>query len=401
MSDSIFRPGVVSPPPQQLGQSIRWRPIRHRWLALALTFSVLCAVSGVAHLPYQQKVQVTGWAQPDLGTTAIVAPGAGRITEIAVKHGDRVVAGQVLARIDFTRLLAGGRSQEERDRLALSEQLRLRKERHAAQHQLDQIDQRTLVARYDDLESERRLLDRQIQAQAERLRIARHDYRRVARLVQARWLGRAEQTDARRLYLGELERAAQLRREASRFEADAADLVRQRQAHRERARVTQMRLAEEIVETEHLLAAAADRIEWLVAPHAGKVDDIRFEVGDRLREAAQLMALVRASNQWRVELFASPVDVGRLQRGQSVQLRFDGYPHAEFGLGRGRIDYIARVPRVSGERLHYLVAVAVTDLPRDVTRLPEGMGVAADVIVAKKPLWRWLWEPIAAMLLRL
>ncbi|MBP6749016.1 MAG: hypothetical protein KA144_05205 [Xanthomonadaceae bacterium] len=100
--------------------------------------------------------------------------------------------------------------------------------------------------------------------------------------------------------------------------------------------------------------------------------------------------------------------------GAEVFLRYSAYPHQRYGQYRGRILRISRIPiadesPASTQALDEIPGAqasryrAVVSLERQRVRddrgverdLRPGLGVMADIVVEKRALYRWLFEPLA------
>lgn len=106
-------------------------------------------------------------------------------------------------------------------------------------------------------------------------------------------------------------------------------------------------------------------------------------------------------------------DVGLIAPGQSVALRFNGFPHERFGVYRGEVLAVSRtdlttaspgaaVTQTDGSELlgEALFRVAVS-LPRTTVEgngrtyeLLDGLGVEGDILVERRRLYQWLLGPV-------
>lgn len=124
---------------------------------------------------------------------------------------------------------------------------------------------------------------------------------------------------------------------------------------------------------------------------------------DAMQGAQRRMPVLEA------ELLIPEHSLASIDVGAEVLLRFPAYPHQRYGQYRGRILRISRTPiadeaaasaGVSAlQTSRYRAAVSlerqrVRD-DRGVERdLRPGLGVMADIVVEKRALYRWLFEPL-------
>jgi membrane fusion protein len=94
--------------------------------------------------------------------------------------------------------------------------------------------------------------------------------------------------------------------------------------------------------------------------------------------------------------------------GAEVLLRYPAFPHQHSGQYRGRIVRIARQPiaatpsKAASSTVAYRVTVAlerqrVRDDHGEERDLQPGLGVQAEVVVEKRRLYEWLFEPFARL----
>lgn len=132
-------------------------------------------------------------------------------------------------------------------------------------------------------------------------------------------------------------------------------------------------------------------------------------VGEYARKARlEGRVVVTAGTAPRVELEVPEPLLASIAPGNEVWLRYRAFPHQHYGRYRGRVVDIAaqaaapggtidpRAPRV------FVATVALTEArvrdDRGRSRaLLSGLGVDADVVVDKRPLYAWLFEPLAGL----
>lgn len=135
----------------EIGQTLVG-PRRTGWKLLGLL--VLLIFLGLAFIPIPSRVAADAELKASLART-IVPPFTGYLSEVSVRPGDRVEAGQVIALMDTHEL--------ELELLELASNLEsLRAQRDQAAHENEASDVRTLSARIDEVQSRIRLLEDRI-----------------------------------------------------------------------------------------------------------------------------------------------------------------------------------------------------------------------------------------------
>lgn len=133
----------------------------------------------------------------------------------------------------------------------------------------------------------------------------------------------------------------------------------------------------------------------------------KVRIDGRLIEAA---AETRGAPTLEAELLIPEHALASIDVGAEVLLRYPAYPHQRYGLYRGRIVRISRTPAIDPAQPaagapataanRYRAAVAlerqrVRDDRGAERELRPGLGVMADIVVERRPLYRWLFEPSA------
>lgn len=277
----------------------------------------------------------------------------GRIDSIAVEEGDQVSAGQPLAWLDRTDLLA------ER---ALAES-----QRAAAAARLQEL--RT-GSRREEIAQGREAL----RAATERLENARRDAERTERLFAGGAVSERQRDAARTaLEVADADRAAAAERLALLEEGP-----RQEQITAQRALVAQAEAALARVE------AALTHTE-IRAPFAGRITVRHREPGETVPAGGAVLSLADPGDRW-IRIYVPGDQVGRLRLGQTAEIAADAFPARRYG---GTVTFIAeeaeftpRTVQTTAERIKLVYRVKVRiaadtaydlkpGLPADVTFPPD------------------------------
>ena len=159
----------------------------------------------------------------------------------------------------------------------------------------------------------------------------------------------------------------------------------------------------------------ARRTTVVTAPYAAVVTGIAAHPGQLVGAGGLLATLIPEGRRLEAQLFASTRQVGFVETGQRVHLRYAAYPYQKFGMGTGVVETIEQSPYAPQELPSQVVATLGGDAPsgsepvyRIVVRLdaqtidaygrPQalkpGMIFVADVIQDRRRLYEWLLEPV-------
>lgn len=135
------------------------------------------------------------------------------------------------------------------------------------------------------------------------------------------------------------------------------------------------------------------------APVAGHIKGLRINtVGAIIQPGQTLMEIVPQDGKLEVQVKISPKDIGHLQIGQPVQVKFSTYDFSRYGSVRGRLEQISATTFTGDGGDRYYQGVIRLDKsyvganPKNPV-LP-GMTVMADIITGEKTILQYLLKPI-------
>jgi multidrug resistance efflux pump len=138
------------------------------------------------------------------------------------------------------------------------------------------------------------------------------------------------------------------------------------------------------------------------APCAGTV--LRLYVGASgavVREGEVLSEVACAGHRLEAEFALPQSGVPLVHAGQAVKLRFDAFPYQRYGVQVGTVRWLGSAGTVGSDTTAFR---ALVDLLRDSIRvhgqarpLMAGMGGRADVVVGRRSLVSYAFEPIRAL----
>lgn len=242
------------------------------------------------------------------------------------------------------------------------------------------------------------------------------------RLALLRELADSANSGARRGSIGRLE-AARLDFEASTIaeEIQTADderddvrasiqRIRQDEEARDLEYQQTRRTLEESIETARIriTALGQDLIDLsdsgmvVLSPCEGTV--LRLHVntpGHVVKEGEVLAELACAGEQLQAELVVPQAGVPMVQPGQSVKLRYDAFPYQRYGIRFGTVRWIGQSGTARADSATFRALVDVKDtavLVRGTSRpLLPGMGGVAEIVVGRRSLLSYAFEPVRAL----
>ena len=358
-----FAPGLAridALPPSPLGRAVLYAVISLIAATLAWTAFARLDIVAVA----EGKLVPTGYLK-------VVQPAEqGIVQEIAVREGETVRAGQVLARMDPVPLEAEARalaSDHLARRLALRRiEAQLAGQAMGRQHddppeafaQAEAQHAANVRAHQNALAQERSVLERArhdlaaaVEVKAKLLQVLPHyreQERAFAKLARDGFAGKLLYTDKQRELIEREQdlksqefliagaRAA-ITQSEQRIAQIGADYRRQLQAERAEIAPQAERLRQELAKQSHRRALLELR-----APQAGVVKDLATHTpGTVVAPGTILMTLVPAGERLRAEVWLANDDVGFVHAGQEAKLKLAAFQFQKYGMAKGSVAQIS------------------------------------------------------------
>ena len=402
MSRNLFRQEAIDAQREKyLGETTLARPVAY-WVYTLLAAAIAALLLGVAIWgEYTRRERVEGLLALDVGAARVLITDPGRVSELLIKEGDEVQAGAPIAKITYDRSTAETSAAELASRKLLLEreqaQLKELGEQQAAQSR----------RRAKDLEGELAQADREIKLLETRVKSAREEAARYQKLAAEKFVSdlvakqKLDEVTDQEIKLQALRRTrAQVDRDLS-----AAKMEEPSIQLRSRGQVDQV--ARQLSEIQESLANAEARRETIIkAPVSGTVTNIAVVQGQSVPADTPLATVLPKGSGMHVELLVPSRAIGFIQKGQQVVLRYEAFPHERFGQYKGTVTEISRNVWAPGEKIGaiavkepvYRVDVklerqSVTALGAEIPLRP-GMLVNADILLERRTLLEWLFEPV-------
>lgn len=381
-----------------------------RWiqclLALMLSLALL-ALLFFGH--YTRRETVSGQLVPNEGLLNVTAPVSGVAIKLAVHDGQVVMRGDALLELSGeqdsvtlgqTHASVSHSLQEQQERLqsdiknqqavSLQQSSGLRAKISLLRSESTQIAQQ-MELQQRQIASNQDLLDRirplgakgyasvlQIQQQQSAVLDAEAQYKTLAR----------QQLDTRQQIDTVTQQLAQL---------PLDDLSKRNDVERQLAGVEQ-----------NLAQNEMQRALIIRAPSDGVVSNVSLKSGQAVAVGQPLISVLPKGSLLEVQLLVPSRAVGFIEPGSNVVLRYEAFPYQKFGQKYGRITEISRsalttaeVTALTGQQSQeplYRVMVAMDEQQVMVYGKPEdlkpGMAVDADILMERRRLIEWVFEPL-------
>jgi membrane fusion protein len=395
-----------------LGKVVLIRPVSFTFMtAWALGFAVLLAIFFVFG-EYTRKARVAGVLAPREGVAKIVAQQAGIVEAVHVKEGAHVRKDEPMIVLGDGRAARGSIGLGAAVISHLDDRKRSLMEQRGFAIAAGNAEQASFAERRTGLVHEAGQLEGEIATQRMRLGLAGQGVDRANRLEDIGFLSTAALDRERDAALDQQSRLEQLQRARSTLLRDIASLEFEAAGARSRGQaqvsaidMQRASLEQERVERESQFHAA------IVAPTAGTVATVLVEPGQMVVAGTPLVALVPSNSTLEALLYAPSRSIGFVHEGEDVLLRYLAYPHQKFGVHRATIVAVSRNPMLPGElgftpldgtreplyRIKATLDSQAIHAYDRLERLQPGMQFEADIILDRRRLIEWIFEPLLGL----
>ena len=395
-----------------LGKVVLARPTSFGFLSAAALLFAAGLLAFFVFGEYTRKARVAGVLAPEHGIVRIIAQQAGVVEALHASEGLVVARDAPLVILGDGRTASGPQAvgAAVRDKLARRRAALQRQHEHTASTLL--AEQAAARRRIADLAREIGQVDAEIAAQQARARLASQAVQRARGLESMGFLSAAAADRERDGALDQESRAQALRRTRMSLERERASVEFDAELARARAQAqlaaidAQGAAAEqEGVEREVQYRAA------IVAPSAGTIAAVLVEPGQMVTPGTPLLTIIPEDATLEAHLYAPSRSIGFVHAGQEVLLRYLAYPYQKFGMHKARVTGVSRnplspadlgftPPDASREPLYRIKArldsQAIAAYER-IEPLQAGMQVEADILLDRRRLIEWIFEPLLGL----
>lgn len=403
----LFRTEVVRYRADRLHGSVSLAtPLAWQAIGFLLLVALIVSIAFLTAASYTRVETVTGTVTLDKGVATIIPSRAGVVAALEVSEGQHVRMGEVLARIRSEEDMIGGNTAPTRIRQALGEQ----DSRLAAQGGLlltaASAEQGRLREQITGLSAELESLASQIADQRRLIEVAAADYDSVQQVAANGFISRRDMEERQATILSRRQQLAQLQQlRASKMAAIAearrgiAESGAAAQAQVASAQSQRAALAQQLAQADLAQGYA------ITSPVDGVVTALTARLGQPASNQQQLMMVVPAKAELRVELYVPTAAAGFLKRGQEVRLAVDAFPYQQFGTVSARVADVSAATiakqQPAGPVPVYLVTATLTQPWIKAfghrQALAPGMTLSARIITENRSLLEWLFQPIFAV----
>ncbi|WP_196233061.1 HlyD family secretion protein [Sphingomonas segetis] len=403
----LFRPEVLAARRDRLHGDISLAvPLSWQLIGYLLFGALTIALGFLALATYSRVETISGAIVVDKGIAAIVPTRPGVIADLAVREGQHVHAGDLLARVRSEEDLANGATAPQRILDSLDQQDRQLGNQADLVLNAAAADQARLEATVRGSRDEIRTIEQQMTAQQQLVALAANDLDQAESIAAKGFISRRDIDDRKATLLARRQQLSQLE------QAKAAKLTTISDAQRSIAQSKASSQAQAVSVQSQRTQLQQQMAQYdaaqgyaLTSPVSGTVTALTARLGQPAAQGEQLMVVLPDGGRTRVELYVPTSAAGFLKKGQEVRVAVDAFPYETFGTVQARItDISSTVVQKQGPNGPVPVYLVTAEFGRTRIQafgkaqpLQPGMTLTARIVTRKQSLFEWLFEPLFAV----
>lgn len=368
---------------------------------ISIVFVILIFLS-LFKFEYTKRISVTGKTVPENGLSNVVSLRTGVVTQKNIGEGISVKKDDVLFVISTDVITKFGGATK-------SSVGSLGERRESLLHEIsicNSLAEKSIEKyknRLSDLSLQKSKIVSQIDLQSKRVQLSRTTYSKFKQLEKSGFLPALQTQQKNEELLDQISKLIELEKNSTEIESQikSVDAELKEQPLRDMVQVSTLKRS--LFEVEQAISEAETRHEVVIlAPTSGKITSIQAEQGQTISEAQPLATIVPNNSLFMVQLAAPSSAIGFIHPGQRVQLRYQAFPYAKFGVHYGTIREVSRsaIKSIDGEPMFRFLVMpdkqTVFAYGKNEPLQPD-MAVDADVMLDRRTLIEWIFEPFFAL----
>jgi membrane fusion protein len=394
------------------GAIVLIRPVSFALLTAAVAIFAVVVLAYLCFGEYTRKSRVAGMLVPADGILRIAAPRSGEIRDRRIVEGQHVTAGAPLLRLVEPRARIDGKDAGAEALALIAVRSREYASQKASLRFAAESERTGIDARLEKLRREALALAGEVATLEAKERFAQAHLERQQELELKGFISMSARQAVQAEALEQALRLQVSRRGQLTLQREIVSLEAEREITFARARAQLAGLAsQEAALEQERIERESQREIVVIAPQDGVVTAISAEAGQVVAAGTTLLALLPMGSPLEAHLFAASRAIGFLRIGQDVLLRFPAFPYQKFGSTGARIASISRTALPPGDLGYgppdgsrepvYRIKVALHAQSVTAYGNPEplqaGMQVEADVLVDRRRLIEWVFEPLLSL----
>ncbi|MEW6995953.1 HlyD family efflux transporter periplasmic adaptor subunit [Colwelliaceae bacterium MEBiC 14330] len=382
----------------------------HMSFNVIIVLVVMIVFIGLTYLflgEYHRKEVVSGYLRPTTGLSKVYPVAAGIIDQIYVKEGQMVEKGQILARIRMERHLSSGEDVNNSIIKELIFKKNLISSNITNQNKLFEVNKSKTSSQIESTKAQLLQAKNQQALLVERLQLSKSKLDDTQSLIENGFASEREYQDQQDRYLTMKQQVEDIQAKVLSQKEQLSQLYFQERQlpmqHAEQISLLKSQLADI---NQQVSQTDAQRGLDVRSNRAGKITNLLVKPGMMTQSTRPLMTILPEGATLEAVLFVPTRAYGFVRSGQETRIRYQAFPYQRFGIYSGEIVEVSQSVVLPNETslpvvFQEPVYKVVVKLERQgaaaygaTVPLQSGMLLEADIMVDKRTLFEWLFEPI-------
>lgn len=407
--DGLFRTEALQAQRGQwLGAINLATPLSFKWWALLALALAAAIVLFLVFGQYTRRETVAGQLLPSAGLLTLSAQTTGTVTRTLVHENEHVRAGQPLVEVSANLVSTAGNTYEQIGTQLRAQETQIRSSLTDLPPQTTAQTQ-DLQTRIGMLAAQVRQIDGQLGLAREQVGTSAAFLRKIRPALDKGFISIAQFNAYQSAALNDQAQVKVLQRQRLDTEQQRSNL---------QAQLTQLpldtaskanQLRGQLAQLDAQLAQnAAQGGTLLRAPRAGTVSTLLVKPGQNIASGQPVLSILPCDSSLEAQLLVPSSAIGFVSDGNRVVLRYQAFPYQKFGQQYGKVVQVSRSALSPGEATSLLGQNVATPLYRVLVKLDQqnivaygkaealkpGMALDADILLDRRSLWQWVFEPL-------
>lgn len=389
------------------------QPLPVRVVAAVSAALLLASLAYLTLGTYTRRVHAFGILTPERGLVVVASPAAGVISSTAAAEGEKVVKGQLLYVINLDATSSSGPIQQQII-ARLQQQKRLLEKQMETRRSMAVVEKQAVADRLRNLDQQHAETRNQVEIQRRTVALLKEKVEQLQSGVQKKIVRDSDLQSQNAMYIQAVAQQAQYIQMALQLEGQIGEARATLELFDNKLERELSEIDRNILHVDQLIAETEGRRSVEIrAPGDGLLTAVRVQPGQQVGSGTPLVTLLPTEGKLVAHLYVESAAIAFIERGESVLLRYAAFPFQRFGLQRGVVKEVTRAPIAStnsnssqrtGETVSaqegavYRVVVdpekSYVMVYGEKQPIEAGMRVDADIALEKRPLYRWLLDPL-------
>lgn len=358
---------------------------------------------------YARVESARGVLVPEQGYSKVFALRPGVITDLLVKDGDQVKAGQRLAIVQMELPSKTGILGSKAELGSINNQSALAQSQVALAGERSSSEVSRLTGTIEGLQQELAKVIDQTALQEQIVRSMGASLEQVKPVVDKGFISKLDYERRRQALLSAEEDLSRLQQQTTSVKSEIAKTEKERSQAVLSGRndQTNAKAALENLQQQKIKAEGEESYA-LEAPVAGRVTGIQTSPGRTVDGSMPLLVIIPDNAPLRANLYVPSRAIGFIRKGQEVRLLYDAFPYERFGTFAAHVDTISRLAVAGQEsdapfKIEEPVYKITATLDRQKIRaygepitLQSGMTLVGDIVLERQSFLDWILDPVRA-----